>query len=52
MTEFEYYLNKTAEQMEQIAELSGEIVEILRELNEEVGRLEIYVQNTADTSEQ
>ena len=52
MTEFEYYLNKTAEQMEQIAELSGEIVEILRELNEEVERLEISVQNTLNSSEQ
>lgn len=45
MTELEYLLKLINEQLEGIND-------DLRELNEEVERLEIYVQNTADTSEQ
>lgn len=45
MTELEYLLKLINEQLDGIND-------DLRELNEEVERLEIYVQNTADTSEQ
>ena len=52
MNEFEYWSKRVIESMEEFVAGLDELNDSLRELNKGCEELEIFIQNTADTSEQ